>query len=152
MKFLIKTFEGLETILAQEVANLGLKNIQQGKRIVSCEGEKKDLYRLNLGLHTGVRVLVPVLNFTIAKEDDFYDSLMKINWEDYLDLDSTFAIDAVINTEIFNHSKFVAYRMKDAIADWFTAKYGKRPDVDVELPDVRFNVHINKETSDPDNR
>ncbi len=146
MKFLIKTFEGLETILAQEVADLGLKNIQQGKRIVSCEGEKKDLYRLNLGLHTGVRVLVPVLNFTIAKEDDFYDSLMKINWEDYLDLDSTFAIDAVINTEIFNHSKFVAYRMKDAIADWFTAKYGKRPDVDVELPDVRFNVHINKDT------
>lgn len=146
MKFLIKTFEGLEEVLAQEVADLGLSNIQQGKRIVSCEGEKFDLYRLNLGLHTGVRVLVPTLEFKINKEDDFYDSLMKVQWTDYLDVDSTFAIDAVINTEIFNHSKFVAYRTKDAIADWFMAKFGKRPNVDTDFPDVRFNVHINNNT------
>jgi putative N6-adenine-specific DNA methylase len=144
LKFLIKTFEGLETVLAQEVANLGLTNIQQGKRLVSCEGIHEDIYRLNLGLHTAVRVLVPVLTFPIENEDDYYNSLMKIDWEQFIDLESTFAIDAVISTDIFTHSKYVAYRMKDAIADWFSAKYTKRPNVDTDFPDVRFNVHIHK--------
>jgi putative N6-adenine-specific DNA methylase len=144
MKFLIKTFEGLEEVLAEEVRGLGLENVEIGKRIVSCEGSELDLYRLNLGLHTAVRVLVPAFDFEINNESDFYYKLKQVDWEQYLDLDDTFAIDAVINTEIFSHSKFVAYRMKDAIVDWFSDKYNQRPSIDTEEPNLRFNVHIFK--------
>ena len=48
--------------------------------------------------------------------------MKKIEWEKYLTLDKTFAIDSVIYSEDFNHSKFVAYRTKDAIVDYFMEK------------------------------
>ncbi|NUM61630.1 MAG: hypothetical protein HUU44_05685 [Ignavibacteriaceae bacterium] len=37
--------------------------------------------------------------------------------------------------------------MKDGIADYFRSKNGKRPDVEVVNPDVRFNLHIEKDTA-----
>lgn len=146
MKILIKTLQGLEEVLEQEVKDLGLKNVSSGKRIVSCEGDKEDVYRLNLGLYTGLRVIIPFHSFEAKDEDELYLSLMKYDWEKFLDLDKTFAIDSTTNSEVFTHSKYVAYKMKDAIADSFRDKYGKRPSVDTNYPDVRFNIHINHTT------
>ena len=143
MNILIKTLEGLEGVLKDEVVSLGLKNVESGKRIVSCEGQKEDIYRLNLGLYTGLRVLVPFYSFEANGEEELYDKLRKFDWEKYLSLEKTFAIDATTNSEVFTHSKYVAYKMKDAISDFFRDKYSKRPSVDTSYPDVRFNIHIN---------
>ena len=63
-------------------------------------------------------------------------------WENYISLDKTFAIDSVIYSDDFNHSKFVAYRTKDAIVDYFMEKYNKRPSVRVNNPDLYINIHI----------
>lgn len=60
----------------------------------------------------------------------------------YMSLDKTFAIDSVIYSEDFNHSKFVAYRTKDAIVDYFMEKEQKRPSVRVNNPDLYINIHI----------
>ena len=62
--------------------------------------------------------------------------------EDYLDTDKTFAVDAVVFSEEFRHSKFVSYKVKDAIVDYFREKTGKRPGVRVNKPDVLLNIHI----------
>lgn len=59
-----------------------------------------------------------------------------------MSLDKTFAIDSVIYSEDFNHSKFVAYRTKDAIVDYFIEKFKKRPSVRVNNPDLYINIHI----------
>lgn len=146
MKILIKTLEGLEGILEEEVKALGLQDVSSGRRIVSCEGNKEDVYRLNLGLYTGLRVLIPFYSFEAKNEDELYNALLKYDWEKFLDLDKTFAIDSTTNSEIFTHSKYVAYKMKDSISDFFRDKYGKRPSVDTKYPDVRFNIHINGST------
>ena len=44
----------------------------------------------------------------------------------------------------FSHSRFVTYRIKDAIVDWFKDRYGedKRPGVRLQDADVMVNVHI----------
>lgn len=59
-----------------------------------------------------------------------------------MSLDKTFAIDSVIYSEDFNHSKFVAYRTKDAIVDYFMEKHNKRPSIRVNNPDLYINIHI----------
>jgi putative N6-adenine-specific DNA methylase len=59
-----------------------------------------------------------------------------------MSLTNSFAVDAVVYSEDFKHSKFVAYRVKDAIADYFREKYGKRPNVSVANPDLTFHIHI----------
>ena len=68
--------------------------------------------------------------------------MKKINWADYLSVDQTFAVDSVVFSEEFRHSKFVAYKIKDAIVDQFRESMGKRPNISVSNPDIRLNIHI----------
>ena len=51
-------------------------------------------------------------------------------------------MEAVVYSENFRHSKFVAYRVKDAIADYFCELTGKRPSVSVTNPDILIHIHI----------
>ena len=54
----------------------------------------------------------------------------------------TFAVDAVVFSEEFKHSKFVAYKVKDAIVDQLREKTGSRPNVSIANPDLRLHIHI----------
>ena len=71
-----------------------------------------------------------------------YAAVKEINWSDYLDLDNTFSVDSVIYSQEFRHSKFVAYKVKDAIVDYFREATGKRPNIGITNPDMRLNIHI----------
>jgi putative N6-adenine-specific DNA methylase len=137
-----KTLYGLEEILAGELLTLGANDIQLGRRMVSFTGDKELLYKANFCCRTALRILKPIQKFKAKDADTVYNEVKKIQWEDFISLDKTFAIDSVINSEDFNHSKFVAYRTKDAIADYFFEKYGKRPSVRVNNPDLLINIHI----------
>lgn len=137
-----KTFEGLEDVLCKELEELGAQNIEKGKRMVSFTGDKELMYRANFCLRTAVRILKPIRQFKAADPDEVYEIIKTIPWEEYMDSSNSFAIDPVVYSEEFRHSKFVAYRVKDAIADYFRTKEGKRPNVSVSNPDFRINIHI----------
>jgi putative N6-adenine-specific DNA methylase len=140
-----KTFKGLEEVLAQELIELGANELQLERRAVSFRGDKALLYRANFCLRTALRVLVPIATFKAKDTDALYEQLKKLSWSDYMTADSTFAIDATVYSESFRNSRFVTYRVKDAIADYWIERAHKRPNVDVENPDLRLNVHIAKE-------
>lgn len=142
MQLVAKTYFGLEEILAKELIELGANNVNIQRRAVEFTGDLALLYRTNLYLRTASRVLKPIATFKATDADEVYDNIKKINWEDYMDLKTTFSIDATVNSENFHHSKFVAYRVKDAIADQFMEKHNKRPSVRLNNPDLYFNVHI----------
>lgn len=140
-----KTFHGLESILAEELIAIGAKKVEPINRAVSFEGNLKLLYKTNYLCYTAVRVLKPIASFKAVNEDELYDQLLKIEWWNYMDVDQTLAINAVVNNSVINHSKFAALKSKDAVVDAFRNKYGRRPDVDVNNPDLRINIHIYKE-------
>ena len=71
-----------------------------------------------------------------------YEGVKDIDWTEYLSLDKTFAVDSVVFSEEFRHSKFVAYKVKDAIVDQFREKTGNRPNISVSNPDMRLHIHI----------
>jgi putative N6-adenine-specific DNA methylase len=137
-----KTFQGLEQVLAEEISALGADNIQKGLRMVSFEGDKEMLYRANFCLRTAVRILKPIKHFTAETADEVYEQVKEIPWEEFMTNKSTFSVDATVNSEEFRHSKFVAYRVKDAIADYFREKTGERPSVHISNPDLVLNIHI----------
>lgn len=137
-----KTLYGLEEVLAGELISLGANEVQIGRRMVSFEGNMELLYKANFYCRTALRILKPIYHFKAKDADTVYKEVKKIEWEKYLSLDKTFAIDSVIYSEDFNHSKFVAYRTKDAIVDYFMEKYEKRPSVRVSNPDLYINIHI----------
>ena len=145
-EMIAKTFQGLEEILAEELTALGANDIQIGRRMVSFTGDKRMMYKANFCLRTAIRILKPIKNFTAKDADEVYNQIQAIPWEEYLDVNKTFAIDAVVFSDEFRHSKFVSYKVKDAIVDYFRDKTGKRPSVRINNPDVLLNIHIAQTT------
>ena len=139
---LAKTFKGLESVLAQELIELGANEVQIERRAVSFKGDKAMLYRANLCLRTASRVLVPIASFKAHDTDSLYARALALDWSAYMREDTTFAIDATVYSETFRNSRFVTYRVKDAIADYWQNKVGKRPNVKVTDPDIYINVHV----------
>lgn len=137
-----KTMAGLEEVLAEELIALGANNLEIGKRMVSFDGDLALMYKANIHCRTALRILRPVYTFSAKTTDEIYKKVKAMNWFEHLTEDSTFAIDAITFSDYFTHSKFVAYRVKDAIADYFMAKTGKRPSVDTKSPDLLINFHI----------
>ena len=137
-----KTFLGLEGVLADELRALGAEDVTEGNRVVYFKGDKETLYRANFACRTAVRVLKPFLTLKSTSADDLYEQLKSFDWEQLMSVKTTFAIDSTVYSENFNNSRFVTYRVKDAIADYFNEKYGKRPSIRVTNPDIRFDIHI----------
>ncbi|MFA6359362.1 MAG: THUMP domain-containing protein [Dysgonamonadaceae bacterium] len=137
-----KTMAELEDVLAEELIELGANDVETGIRMVSFTGNNALLYKANLHCRTALRILKPIHTFVANNADEVYEEIKKIDWEQYLTLDKTFSIDAVVFSHIFRHSKFVSYRVKDGIVDYFSERYEKRPSVSVTNPDLMFNIHI----------
>ena len=137
-----KTLGGLEDVLADELTALDAGEVQPGRRMVSFKGDKKLLYKANLCLRTALRILKPIAKFTAADPDELYDFVRDFDWDRYLTPARTFAIDSTVNSAEFTHSRFVTYRVKDGIADYFNDKYGERPSIRLTGADVELNVHI----------
>ena len=141
-ELIAKTFMGLEPVLAKELTQLGANNVQIGRRMVSFTGNKEMMYRANFSLHTAIKILKPISRFKAQSADDVYEGIKGIDWSQYLNNDQTFAVDSVVFSEEFRHSKFVSYKVKDAIVDQFREKTGGRPNISVANPDLRLHIHI----------
>ncbi len=139
-----KTLAGLEDLLAEELAQLGAREIEIGKRMVRFEGDQKLLYTANYRLRTALRILKPIYEFSCNNIEELYGELVQFNWTRFLKVDQTFLIDPVVYSDNFSNSRYVSYRVKDALADFFTKHHpeGRRPSVSTKNPDIRFNIHI----------
>jgi len=139
-----KTLYGFESILAKELLDLGAMEIKEGNRMVSFVGDLGFMYKANLCLRTAIKILKPYESFRVNSEQELYDNIKKLPWEKFLADDGSLAIDSAVHSDIFTHSQYVALKSKDAIVDRFREKFGKRPDVDLDFPDLRINIHIEK--------
>lgn len=145
MKIIGKTLYGLEKVLADELAAFGAADVIQLNRAVSFSGGKDLLYRVNYACRTALSFLVPVSEFRIRSRDDLYRGASGIEWDRYLGTDSTFSVVPVVKSNLFSHSGFPALVLKDAVADYFRKKSGRRPSVDVSSPGLLINLHISND-------
>lgn len=144
-KMIAKTFFGFEEILAKELQVLGAQEVEQGVRMVSFKGDKGFMYKANLALRTALKILKPIYSFRAYNEQSLYKGIQSIDWSKYINTNQSFVIDVTLHSERFNHSQFVALKAKDAIVDQFRDRFGKRPNIDKDYPDLRINLHIHDE-------
>jgi putative N6-adenine-specific DNA methylase len=144
-EMIAKTYHGLEDVLANELLQLGAQDIKTLRRAVKFKGDVGFMYKANLSLRTAVRIIKPIKTFKVSNETEFYDSIRAIDWNQYMTIDDKFAVDAFVNSTYFNHSLYIALKTKDAIVDQFRDNCGMRPDVDLEHPNLRINIHINED-------
>ena len=145
MKFVAKTLYGLEKVLSEELIGLGAGNIQTANRAILFEGDKSLLYRVNYSVRTALSVLMPLSDFRIRSKEDLYKGGSKIEWDRFMDIDDTFSIVPVINSPHFGHTGYAGLIIKDAIADYFRNKTGRRPSVDTTNPRILINLHISND-------
>jgi len=145
-KFVAVTLAGLEDVLAQELIEIGADDVQTGIRAVYFSGDMKMMYRANYFLRTAIRILLPLKTFSIKTVDDLYRESKNMAWEDYIRMDQTFVIHHAVFSDLFKNTMFASLKLKDAIADHFHEKFGKRPSVSTQSADIYINLHIANES------
>lgn len=145
-KMVAKTLFGFEELLAKELTQLGAQEVKIGVRSVSFVGDKGFMYKANLALRTAIKILKPLTTFRIKDEQDLYDQVYKIPWEDYMSENGSLAVNATVHSDKFTHSQYIALKTKDAIVDRFRNIKGTRPNVDLRFPDLKINIHIDRQT------
>lgn len=136
------TISGLEEVLAEELRRLGACDVQILRRAVSFQGTMELVYRANLWCRTAFHILRLITAFPVTKQQDLYDRLREVPWEDWMGADQTLAVHAVANNNVFTHTRFAEQLSKDAIVDRFRAKTGRRPSVDLDSPFLQVHLHL----------
>jgi len=134
----------LESLLAEELRQLGAEEVSETPAGVHFQGDLRIAYRICLFSRLANRVLLIVATFPVSSTDDLYDHVKTIEWSRHMDTDSTFAVDLTEKRSDIGHTKFAALRVKDAIVDQFREEFGVRPSVSLERPNVRLNAHIDR--------
>lgn len=137
----------MENICQEELIELGAKETEVAYKGVYFKADLQTLYRINYTSRLASRILAPLITFPCRSTDYLYQKSKKIHWEDFCSLKKTFSISASVSNSRINNSLYASQCLKDGIADYFRSKNGKRPDVEVVNPDVRFNLHIEKDTA-----
>jgi len=148
MKCIAKTYEGLEGLLAAEIAELKGEKIKGRTGSVVFETDKEGLYRMNYNLRFATNILVPIASNKIANLQQLFAFVIKIKWDQYLNVEKSYAINTNVDSEIFPEPMKVEGKVKDAIRDHFQKHYGSKPIDDNEYPDIRIDVNIDREWID----
>ncbi|RLC53204.1 MAG: class I SAM-dependent RNA methyltransferase [Candidatus Cloacimonadota bacterium] len=143
-RFFAQVAGQMEEYGAAELKEFGVKEITPVYRGVWFKTDLEHVYRVNLWARLLTRVLAPLLTFSCHSTDYLYTTAKKMEWEKLLTSDQTFAIFSTVSNSKITHSQYAGLKLKDAIADYFLEKEGKRPDVNREDPDVWINLHIDK--------
>lgn len=143
MRIVATTYAGLEQSLTEELSMLGIAEPKPGRRMVAFEGDLAALYKVNYRSRLALRFLLQLKSFELNDQNDYYEGIKSIRWEDYILNSYSIAVDAVTSGQIMTHSQFAAQRAKDAIVDRLKENLGWRPSVDLNRPDIRIHVHVN---------
>ena len=141
-RFFGQITEGLEELGLKELRELGAKEIKPSHRGFYFSADQASLYRINYCSRLFSRILAPLLRFDCHSSKYLYKTACKIDWPALISLDNTFAVNANVSHSRIRHSHYASLCLKDAIADVFRDKTGKRPNVDTKAPDIRFNLYI----------
>jgi len=142
MRIIVRTYAGFESILAQEIKQITGTEPTLGKRANYLDGDLNTIYKLNLWSRLALDVLVELHHYKAKNETELYDGAAKFDWSQEFSIHETFALNSVVHSPFFNHSKYASLKIKDAIVDQFKKRSGKRPSVDRENPDHRFLLRI----------
>jgi putative N6-adenine-specific DNA methylase len=134
--------DDLKEAAMEELSELGAEDIKPEYSGIYFTADKQVLYSINYLTRLISRCLAPLVSFDCPDTDTLYRRARQLEWRDFLKKKRTFAVSANVSDSAISHSQYAALRLKDAIADHFMERYGKRPDVSAIEPDVSINLHI----------
>jgi len=144
-RFFAQTARGLDDLACLELAELGARDTESAGNGLYFRADASVLYRINYCARLLSRVLAPLVSFQCPSDRVLYDSALAVDWDQILSPEKTFAVSAHVSASHISHAHYAALRLKDAIADYFRNRSGRRPDVDTEHPDVWVSLVIRRD-------
>jgi putative N6-adenine-specific DNA methylase len=142
LRFFATCAKGTEGALRRELAALRLKAVRGDRGGVSFEGPLEAGMRACLHSRTAMRVLLELARFPAGSPEALYEGARTVDWEAWLTVRTTLAVEASVGSSAITHSGYAALKVKDAAVDALREKLGARPDVDAKDPDVRIVLHL----------
>jgi putative N6-adenine-specific DNA methylase len=141
-RYFAQIADSLKEAGAKELAELGAEDVRPEFSGIHFRADNSTLYRINYLTRLLSRCLAPLISHACHDTDTLYRKAKQIEWEDFFVEGNTFAVAGNVSDSAISHSKYAALRLKDAVADYFKEKTGRRPDVSVRNPDILLNLHI----------
>jgi putative N6-adenine-specific DNA methylase len=133
---------GLVEAAEAELVALGARDTIQAGGGVGFAAGAEELYRINYQVRLVSRILAPLAAFDCHGPEDLYRETKMLAWETIFSLRQTFAVFANVRSETLRHSGYAALCVKDAVADRFRERFGRRPNVDPKTPDLWIALHV----------
>lgn len=147
MRFFATAAKGTEPALRDELRELRLRGVRADRGGVHFEGPMPDAARACLWSRVAVRVLVEVASFESRDGTALYDGTRAVDWSNWMTPRTTLAVRATCRSSQLTHSQFVAQKTKDAVVDALRDRFGERPSVDRDDPDVLLAVHLARDVA-----
>jgi len=141
-RYFAQIADSLKAAGAKELTELGAEDVRPEFSGIHFRADPATLYRINYLTRLLSRCLAPLLSFACPDTDTLYRKAKQIEWQDFFSHGNTFAVSGNVSDSAISHSKYAALRLKDAVADYFKEKTGRRPDVSIRNPDILLNLHI----------
>ena len=138
---------GTADLAAEELAACGVTDVKVERGGVACAGTLEQAYRACLWSRVANRVLLKLAEFPAPTPEALYDGARTVDWSEHLGVDGTLAVDCTSTRSAITHTQFASQKIKDAIVDQFRERTGARPSVDVASPDVRVNLHLDRDVA-----
>ena len=137
---------GLESILAEELADLSTQDIEQYSGGVKYSGPFELCYHVNLKSRIASRVLWQIGYNSYRNEQDIYQAALDLPWPTWFSPKHRIKICVSAQHCPLPSLKYLTLRIKDAVCDHFRRGKGIRPSVDTQAPDVTIYVFFDSST------
>lgn len=115
---------GLESLVADEMKRLQLKNVRAENGRVHCTGTFADIARLNLNLRCGARVLMELGTFPARTFEELFQGVAALPLEDYIPKDGEFPVKGYSLNSTLHSVPACQAIVKKAAARRMGAAYG----------------------------
>lgn len=135
---------GLESVLANELKALQVREIKIGAANVQFRASDQEVMKVHFWVRTASRILKPLKTFGAHSADELYNAAIEIPWEKIFGRHLTFSVETVLSNKSkedlaflwLKNTHFASLKIKDAICDRFRKATGDRPEVNAKNPHV----------------
>jgi 23S rRNA (guanine2445-N2)-methyltransferase / 23S rRNA (guanine2069-N7)-methyltransferase len=132
-------------LTAAELRECGATHTREFKLGVQFEGSLETAYRACLWSRTASRVLLPLATFPAGTPEELYAGVSALDWSEHVAPTGTLAIEFGGSSSGVTHTHFGALKTKDAIVDQFRARTGERPSIELDRPNIRIDVRLDRD-------
>ena len=149
LSFFASTVAGMENTLAAELIDscIAASSVSIGKCGVHFGGNISTVLSAVMNCRTSLKIMENIAEASsIVTKDDLYSLVASLDWSFLIPYGATLKVDTVVGDVAaeLSHTHFSSLTVKNAIVDQFMNRFGARPNVDTEDPDVPLLLYMHK--------